>query len=140
MLEHRTKWKWTCKCINFERDVQEFKILDEPNLESVVDNLSDSMQALEINVSEVLYNSIKTVEAKTKRTCLMNTRKLLQRSSKWMSKNHFHTLGHFTKSHWQHNVYKGLPCCKKIERKGRPNHQMNMSMRECICVLLSSSQ
>ena len=68
MLEHRTKWKWTCKCIDFERDVQEFKILDEPNLGSVVDNLSDSMQALEINASEVLHNSIKTEteEAKQK--------------------------------------------------------------------------
>ena len=41
-------------------NVQEFKILDELNLDSVVDNLSDSMQALESNVSEVSHNSIKT--------------------------------------------------------------------------------
>ena len=56
------------KCIGFERDVEEFTIWDEPNLDSVVDNLSDSMQALEINVSEVLHNSIttETVEAKQK--------------------------------------------------------------------------
>ena len=56
------------KCIDFERDVQEFKILDEPNLDSVVDNLSDSMEALQINVSEVLQNSTKTEteEAKQK--------------------------------------------------------------------------
>ena len=48
------------KYIDFERDVQEFRTLDEPNLYRVVDNLSDSMQALEINVSEVSHNSIKT--------------------------------------------------------------------------------
>ena len=28
------------KCIDFERDVQELKMLDEPNLDSVADNLS----------------------------------------------------------------------------------------------------
>lgn len=31
------------KFIDFERDVQEFEIVDAPNLESVVDNLSESL-------------------------------------------------------------------------------------------------
>ena len=41
------------KCIDLERGVKEFKILHEPNLTSAVGNSTDSMQALEINVSEV---------------------------------------------------------------------------------------
>ena len=55
------KWCWNTqgnenepvKCIDLERDVKEFKILHEPNLTSVVGNSTDSMQPLEINVSEV---------------------------------------------------------------------------------------
>ena len=54
------------KCIDFKRDVQGFKMLDEPNLDSVEDNLSDSMQTLEINLSEVLHNSIKTETGESK--------------------------------------------------------------------------
>ena len=73
MLEHRTKWKWTCKCIDFESDVQEFKILDEPNLESVVDNLSHIMQALEIR-GITQFHQNRNWGSKTKRTCLMDTR------------------------------------------------------------------
>ena len=48
------------KCIDFERDIETFEIVDEPNLENIVESLSNSMQALKINVSEVLHNSIKT--------------------------------------------------------------------------------
>ena len=35
-------------------------MVDELNLENGVGNLPNSMQALEINISEILYNSTKT--------------------------------------------------------------------------------
>ena len=44
---------------------EKFKILNEPNLKSIVGNLPNSMQVLESRVSEILHNSIK-IEAKQK--------------------------------------------------------------------------
>ena len=62
------------KFIDFERDVQEFEIVDTPNLESVVDNLSESLQALETNVSEILNSSIKTETEEAKQRELTSWR------------------------------------------------------------------
>ena len=62
------------KFIDFERDVQEFEIVDAPNLESVVDNLSESLQALETNVSEILNSSIKTETEEAKQRELTSWR------------------------------------------------------------------
>ena len=88
------------KCIDFERNVQDFKILDEPNLNSVVDNLSDNMQALEINVSEVLHNSIKTETEEAKQKELASwIKEDVYKEFQMKSKNHFNTLSSFTKSH-----------------------------------------
>ena len=65
----------------FQGNVQEFKILAEPNIDSVVDDLSDSMKALKINVSEVLHNSI-----------------IIYKKFQIKVKNHFNMLFSFTKS------------------------------------------
>ena len=52
--------------------MEKFKLYPEQNLNKTMDNLSYNMQALEINVSEVLHNTIKTktMEAKKKKLAL----------------------------------------------------------------------
>ena len=67
LLEYSKKENNPIKCIYFERSILEFKVVDEQNLETVMDNLLNSMQVLEINVSEVLCNSTKTERKRYKR-------------------------------------------------------------------------
>ena len=61
---HENMWCWKTEvnenfrviCIDLERDVKRFKVCLQQNLEKTIDNLSHSIHALEINLSEVLHN------------------------------------------------------------------------------------
>lgn len=53
------------KCIDFESNIEAFEILDEPNLEKIVENLSSGIQALETNVSEILHQLNKNQNGKS---------------------------------------------------------------------------
>ena len=53
------------KCTDFESNIEAFEILDEPNLEKIVENLSSGIQALETNVSEILHQLNKNQNGKS---------------------------------------------------------------------------
>lgn len=72
-------------------------MLDEPNLDSVADKLSNSMQIFEINVSEVLHNSIKTETEEAKQKILASW--IQENVYREVPRNHLNMLGSFTKSH-----------------------------------------
>ena len=85
------------KFIDFERDVKEFEVVDTPNLDTVVDSLSDSMQAQEINVSEIFHSSVKTETEEAKQRELSSwIQEKVYKEVPNEGQNNFNSLGNYS--------------------------------------------